>query len=619
MTSTKIEPGTESIDPALAALIGGVDFDVEALRRKYAEERDKRLRREARTRYQVTATFSNSVDDPYADPDFQREPLEDEVDVIVVGGGFSGLLMGARLRQGGFDRIRMVDKAGDFGGTWYWNRYPGACCDIESYVYLPLLEETGFVPQHKYSYGPEILEYCRVLARHFDLYRDACFQTQVTGARWDEEAALWTVETDRGDRMRTRFLVLSSSPFDTPKLPAIPGVNDFKSYTFHTSRWDYGYTGGHPFGEMTGLADKKVGIIGTGATALQCIPFLADSAKHLYVFQRTPSSVDHRGQRETDAEWFASLPPGWQQERMNNFVTIVNGGEVEVDLVADSWTDIYRDVTGAAARRRAQALGRPITSAERNLLTELTDFKKMNSLRERVDGLVEDRDTAESLKPWYRLFCKRPCFHDGYLQTFNRPNVTLVDSDGRGIEKLTENGLVVGGEHYEVDCLIFATGFEVSSGYALRAGMSLTGRDGLLLADKWANGLRTLHGLQVSGFPNLFILGFTQTAFTFLVPHSLNEQAKHAAYIMEEVVRRGATVVEARQEAEDEWVREMKDKSSIGRSFYLDCTPGYYNAEGKVDDPFGFNKAAYGGGPMKFLQLLEGWRASGNLPGVELR
>ena len=619
----KTDPATPSdpgIAPDLAALLGGFDFDADALREKYRAERDKRLRPEGETQYvHVTAEFSYYVDDPYVQPGFTRKPLFDEVEVAIVGGGFSGLLMGARLRQAGVESIRMIDKAGDFGGTWYWNRYPGACCDIESYVYMPLLEETGFIPRNKYSFGPEILEYCGVLGSHFDLYRDAVFQTQVTDISWDEASARWMIRTNRGDAMRAQFLVLTSSPFDRPKLPGIPGVNQYKGHTFHTCRWDYDYTGGGPTGGLTNLSDKRVGIIGTGATGIQCIPHLGASAKSLHVFQRTPSSIDVRNNRPTDPEWVSSLRPGWQEERMNNFVSIVNGGEEDVDLVADGWTDIFRDITGAAARRRAAALGRPITSEEKALLMELADFRKMNTNRARVDSIVEDTATAAALKPWYRLFCKRPCFHDDYLPTFNRPNVHLVETAGHGVDRLTETGVVIGRTEYPIDCLIFATGFEVSSGYGLRKNLRVTGREGVRLTDKWANGMRTLHGLQVNGFPNCFILGFTQTAFTFLVPHSLNEQAKHAAYLINTVRERGKQVIEATPEGEQGWLAEMQRKAGVGRDFYASCTPGYYNSEGNLDDPFGFYAGNYGGGPMRFLRMLEDWRNGGRLPGAELR
>src|SRR4051794_2643793 len=534
-----------STEANIAELVGKVDFDPDVLREKYREERDKRVRPDGNEQYvEVTAEFSNYVDDPYVEPGFTREPLFDEVDVAIIGGGFGGLLMGARLRQASVERIRLIEKAGDVGGTWYWNRYPGAMCDVESYVYLPLLEEMGYIPKHKYSFAPEIFEYSKAIARRFNLYDDACFQTGVTELRWDDASTRWIISTDRGDRMRAQYIAMANGPLSRPKLPGIPGINEFEGYTFHTSRWDYGYTGGDANGNLTGLADKRVGIIGTGATAIQCIPHLGESAKHLYVFQRTPSSVDVRNNCETDMEWAQSLEPGWQQRRMDNFNILVSGGDQDVDLVADGWTDIFRNITGVAAKQASRKLGRKLTPEERAELMELADFRKMEQVRSRVDSIVADARIAESLKPWYRQFCKRPCFHDEYLPTYNRPNVTLVDTDGQGVERLTEHGVVAGGKEYEVDCLIFATGFEVGTTYTRRAGYDIVGRNGMSLSDKWANGMRTLHGLQSNGFPNCFFLGFTQTAVTVSVPYALNEQAKHVTYIMQEAQRRGAQTVE---------------------------------------------------------------------------
>ena len=337
-------------DSTIFDLIGDLAFDPDALRDKYREERDKRLRPEGNEQYvEITAEFSDYVEDPYVEPGFTREPLFDEVEVAIIGGGFGGLLMGARLREAGFERIRLIDRAGDVGGTWYWNRYPGAMCDVESYVYLPLLEEMGYIPKHKYSFAPEILEYSRSIARRFGLYEDACFQTGVTELRWDEVDGRWIISTDRGDRMRARFVAMANGPLSRPKLPGIPGINDFSGHTFHTSRWDYRYTGGDSSGGLAGLRGKRVGIIGTGATAIQCIPHLAESAEHLYVFQRTPSSVDVRNNRETSPEWAATLEPGWQQQRMDNFNILVSGGDQEVDLVADGWTDIFRNLTAIGA------------------------------------------------------------------------------------------------------------------------------------------------------------------------------------------------------------------------------------------------------------------------------
>jgi len=608
------------VEPAIAELFGAVDFDPDELRERYREERDKRLRPDANDQYvEVKAEFSNYVEDPYVEPGFTREPLFDHVDVAIIGGGFGGLLMGARLREAGFDRIRLIEKAGDVGGTWYWNRYPGAMCDVESYVYLPLLEEMGYVPKHKYSFAPEIFEYSKAIAERFDLYRDAVFQTGVTEMRWDDDHDRWIIETDRGDRMTARFVAMANGPLSRPKLPGIPGIDAFKGYTFHTSRWDYGYTGGDSTGGLAKLADKRVGIIGTGATAIQCIPHLGESAKELYVFQRTPSSIDFRNNRETDPDWAKTLEPGWQQRRMDNFNTLVSGGDAEVDLVADGWTDIFRNLTGIAAKQASRKLGRRLTPLEKAELMELADYKKMEGIRTRVEEVVQDPDTAEKLKPWYRQFCKRPCFHDEYLDTYNRPNVHLVDTGGKGVEQMTERGVVVDGTEYELDCLIFATGFEVGTTYTRRAGYDMVGRGGVSLTDKWANGLRTLHGLQSAGFPNCFFLGFTQTAVTVSVPYALNEQAKHVTYILEEARRRDAATVEVTTEAEQAWLDEMRDKARFTERFYSSCTPGYYNNEGNLGNPNGFFAGMYGAGPLRFFDILEEWRADGDLPGVVLR
>jgi len=608
------------LDPKLAAIIGGVDFDPESLRARYRLERDKRLRKDGNEQYvKVTAEFSRYVDDPYVEPGFMRDPIHDEFDVLVIGGGFGGILAGARLREAGVTSVRIIDKAGGFGGTWYWNRYPGAGCDTESYVYFPLLEETGYMPTRKYAFAPEILEYARYMARHFGLVEGAIFQTSVTGMQWDEASLRWIVTTDRRDRLRARFVVLSCGSLSRPKLPGIPGINEFRGYTFHTSRWDYEYTGGGSDGGLTKLADKRVGLIGTGATSIQCVPYLAESAKQLYVFQRTPSSIDARNNCETDPEWVKTLKPGWHQERMENFTTIIHGGEAEVDLVADGWTEIFRSMTSSAIRQQAERLGRPITRPERDLLVELADHKKMERLRARVDAIVKDRATAEALKPWYRLFCKRPCMHDSYLQTFNLPNVRLVDTDGRGVDRLTRNAAVVDDVEYPLDCLIFATGFEVGTDYAGRAGMKILGRDGVNLSDAWRMGMRTLHGLQTHGFPNMFVMGFTQTAFSFVLTHALDEQARHLSYIIGETRGRGLRSVETSLEAQDAWCAEMRAKARLGAEFYRECTPGWYNSEGRIDNPHGFYVGMYGGGPMKFFQILKDWRDAGDLPGVIVR
>ena len=589
-------------------------FDPATLREKYRAERDRRLRADGNDQYlEIKGDFARYLDDPYVEPGFSRTPLSDEVEVAVIGGGFGGLLAAARLRGTGVTDIRIVEKGGDFGGAWYWNRYPGAACDIDSYIYLPLLEEVGYVPVEKYSRAGEILAHSQAIGRHFDLYRGACFQTEVTELRWDEASARWIVSTNRGDAMRARFVVMANGPLNRPKLPGIAGVETFEGHAFHTSRWDYAYTGGDAMGNLTGLKGKRVGIVGTGATAVQCVPHLAQGAQRLFVFQRTPSSIDVRANRSTDPAWAANLAPGWQKKRMDNFNVLVSGGFQEEDLVNDGWTDIIGNLLFLARKRRAAGDGVGDPAA----LMQLADFRKMEQVRARVDAIVKDPATAEALKPWYNQFCKRPCFHDDYLDAFKRPNVTLVDTGGRGAEGITKSGVVAGGRAYDLDCLIYATGFEVGTGYTRRAGYDIFGRGGLSLADKWAAGVATLHGLMSAGFPNCFIMSNSQSGFTANFPHMMNEQSKHLAYIVGECAARRARTVEPAQGAEDAWVQAVVDCAILRQKFQEECTPGYYNNEGKPSAQAARN-GPYGAGPIAFVQILEAWRADGRLEGLEL-
>jgi cation diffusion facilitator CzcD-associated flavoprotein CzcO len=604
-----------SLDQA-ASGASELDFDPDALREKYRAERDRRLRPDANAQYvEAEGDFRHYVDDPYVEPGFSRPPLADDVDVLVIGGGFGGLMAAARLREAGVKDIRILEKGGDFGGTWYWNRYPGAQCDIESYIYLPLLEETGYLPKEKYSFAKEIRAHARRIGETFDLYGSALFQTETTELRWLEDEARWLVSTNRGDRMRARYVVMSNGPLNRPKLPGIPGIEGFKGHSFHTSRWDYGYTGGDSEGGLTGLADKRVAIIGTGATAIQCVPHLGRHAKQLYVFQRTPSSVDVRGNRPTDPEWARTLTPGWQKRRMENFNTLVSGGHQDEDLVSDGWTDIIRNLGAAVAARKGD---KALSPQELGREMELADFRKMNQIRARVDALVEDPATAEALKPWYRQFCKRPTFNDDYLPTFNRPNVTLVDTLGRGVERVTEKGLVFDGVEYEVDCIIFATGFEVGTAYTRRAGFEIHGRDGQTLTDYWAGGLKTLHGFYSHGFPNCFHLGITQNTLTPNFPHMLDEQARHVAAVVRQANLHQAQKVEPTAEAEAAWVETIRVNALNNLQFRADCTPGYYNGEGRAGEGAGLFDGLYGPGSDAFFKLARDWRDEGKMAGLEM-
>ena len=594
---------------------GDLGFDPDALREKYRQERDKRLRSDGNDQYrEVTGDFARYLDDPYVEPGFTRETLNDEVEVTVIGGGFSGLMTGARLREAGVEGLRMIESGGDFGGTWYWNRYPGAQCDIESYIYLPLLEEMNYVPKEKYSHGPEIWAHAQAIGRHFDLYRSTCFQTQVTEIRWDDDDARWILSTNRGDRMRSRFVCVANGPLSRPKLPGIPGVERFEGHSFHTSRWDYEYTGGDSGGNLTKLRDKRVAVLGTGATAVQCVPHLGEAAKHLYVFQRTPSSIDERGNHPTDPEWVKSLAPGWQQERIDNFSILVSGGFQEVDLVSDGWTDIIRNLSGMAS----QDGGLGDSPEEIAAKVELADFQKMEQIRARVDSAVEDPAIAETLKPYYRQFCKRPCFHDQYLPTFNRPNVTLVDTQGRGVERITERGVVVAGKEYALDCLIYATGFEVGTDYARRAGCKIVGRDGLSLTSKFEDGISTFHGLFSRGFPNCFLMGGIQSGVTPNFTELYNEQSRHIAYIVDHGQKAGVRTIEASEQAEADWVRTIHESETLRTEFQQSCTPGYYNNEGKPEEGPGWFGGNYSAGAQEFFKLLRDWRAAGGMQGLEL-
>ncbi|MDP6979659.1 MAG: NAD(P)/FAD-dependent oxidoreductase [Myxococcota bacterium] len=590
-------------------------FDPDALRQKYREERDRRLREDGNEQYiEVEGQFAHFLDDPYAEPGFTREPLNDEVEVLVIGGGFGGLLAGARLRQQGVEDIRIIDPASDFGGTWYWNRYPGIACDIESYTYLPLLEEVGYVPKEKYAFGKEILDHSQAIARKFDLYRDVCFQTRVTELRWDADASRWIAETNRGDHMKAQYLCLATGPLNRPKLPGILGVEEFEGHSFHASRWDYEYTGGDSEGDLTGLQGKRVGIIGTGATAVQCVPHAGEWAEHLYVFQRTPSSVDVKNNPKTDPEWEQSLQPGWHRERMDNFNALVSGVPQAEDLVNDGWTDLI----GKLLVGLAKGDGTEMSPEGIARSVELADFEKMEEIRARVDSIVEDPATAEALKPYYRQFCKRPCFHNEYLETFNRPNVTLVDTKGKGVERITKKGVVVDGREYEIDCLIYASGFEVGTDYSRRAGVEIVGREGQTLTEKWADGIRTLHGMHANGFPNCFIMSNPQAGFTASYPHLLDEQAQHIAYIIAHNRSQDVETVEASVEGEDAWVAQCLDRARNNGEFFENCTPGYYNNEGKTSEQSAQN-GFYGGGSLEFFKVLEDWRESGDLSGLETR
>ncbi|MDQ0465005.1 cyclohexanone monooxygenase [Caulobacter ginsengisoli] len=589
-------------------------IDKKALLAKYIAERDKRLRPDGNDQYlRVAGTLAHYLEDPYT-PRVEREPKTDHVTFAFVGGGFAGLVTGARLVEAGITDVRIVEKGGDFGGTWYWNRYPGAQCDTASMIYMPLLEETGHRPTEKYAHAPEILEQCQRIGRQYGLYDNALFHTEVESLVWEDEQNRWRITTNRGDSFTASYIGLGTGPLHVPKLPGIAGIETFKGHSFHTSRWDYDYTGGDPRGGlMTRLADKRVAIIGTGATSVQAVPHLARVCGQLYVVQRTPSSIDVRANQPIDPDWFASIAtPGWQKRWLENFTANQAGGAAEEDWVMDGWTDLSR-------RIRAKIMQLPREEmTPRNMLAayEDSDFEKMEEIRARVDAIVADRETAQKLKAWYRQLCKRPCFHDAYLQAFNNPNARLVDTDGKGVERITEKGFVVAGVEYEVDCIIYASGFEVGTDFTRRAGFDLTGVDGLKLSQAWAEGMKTKHGIHVHGFPNAFFVQPTQGANLISnVPHNLTEAGATIARIIRHAQDGGFKRVDVTRQAQDAWVELLL--GGPGRMLGSpDCTPGYYNNEGQEPGPAAKLAVGYPAGATAYFRYLDSWRNSGTFEGL---
>lgn len=589
--------------------------ELDEARLKYRAERDVRIRPEGEDQYlEVKGDFASFADDPFVHHPLTRDPIERHHDVIIVGAGFAGLVAAARLSEAGIRDVAIIDEASDVGGAWYWNRYPNAQCDIESYCYLPLLEETGFVPEHKYSYQPEIMGHAQRIAKHYDLYENAIFQTAVTRMEWDETASRWRLSTDRDDTLSAQFIILALGPGSKPKLPRVPGLDEYRGRIFHTSRWDYDYTGGSTAGGLTKLADKRVGFVGTGSTGVGTLPSIAEDAGELVLFQRTPPMVLGRDQIETDTEWAESLTPGWQVERRLNLEDSLLGRTVEVDMIADSWTEYYR-------RLRPTAVSGPeceeLDTATR---TELADLSLLKDLRAKVEQTVTDPETAEILKPWYRARCKRPTFSDTYLEMFNRPNVTVVDvSRTQGIERFTPDGVMVDGVEYPLDCVILSTGFEWGSSLDRRMNIPVVGRGGLELHDHWREGMQTLHGHSTSGFPNWFYTGRTQAAVSVNYMATIEGQVQNILYVISEVRRRGAAWAEATDEGQTGWLDEIARVTTDNSALLEECTPGYMNNEGqKVGRRSRFSMDRYSPGVQAFEELTAEWRADGNLEGMRI-
>ena len=530
-----------------------------------AEYREfKEARRGAADYMAMEGEFASYLEDVYSAPPVPRESLTDECDILVVGAGFCGLLLWHKLSEAGFVDVRFCEKGGDVGGTWYWNRYPGIACDVESYSYFPLLEEMGYIPSMKFASGFEILEYCQPMAEKFGFYEHCLFHTTVERTEWDEESGRWTVYTDRGDAMRARYVILANGILTSPKLARIDGMETFQGESFHTSRWDYDID----------LEGKVVGIIGTGATAVQAIPELAKVVKELYVFQRTPSTIDMRDQRETSAEqrqtW--GQEPGWARARRERFARISQG---RTALLANE-DYLSGKVADFKERKVYEREIRPAELLEKQLNT---NFRIMEQIRARVDAIVEDPKTAAALKPYYPYGCKRPTFHDEYLPAFNLPHVHLVDTAPIGVTKINKRGVVHDGVEYPLDVLIYATGFQWM---ATSTFNMITGRGGRTLSEKWlTEGTRTFLGLHSHGFPNLLIMSGPQGGgASFNFTYTIDVHANYVVWMLSTFREQGDTIVDIKQEPEDAYAEHCRE-ADIATAPLRDCL-SYYNGHGEA-------------------------------------
>src|SRR5215469_3755865 len=549
----------------------------EAVKQKFAEARDLRLKYRPEGTSQYTSEFTGALAkyaiDPWVHHEIDRDPITDEVEVLFIGGGFSALLTAARLRERGVESIRIVERGGDVGGTWYWNRYPGAACDVPSYDYLPLLDEMGVVPPRLYAKGPEIFAHCQAIAKRYDLYDLAVFRTTVLRTIWSNAERRWVLHTDQGDEMRAKFVICANGTLSKPKLSRIDGMESFAGHSFHSSRWDYAYTGEN----LEKLADKVVGIIGTGASAVQAIPRLGAAAKGLYVFQRTPSGIDIRGDRPTDPEWAAKLRPGWQEARR------------------------MKSMRGREADNAARAELATLSREEKIRRQENANIDHMMRIHQRIEEIIEDPATAQALKPWYMFMCKRPCFDDEYLPAYNLPSVHLVDTKGMGITEFAPEGPVFEGRTYPLDLLIYATGFEVQ-----KTGIynEIRGKDGREINETYADGIRTLFGVHTHGYPNFFIMGGYQASFQFNLTFMLQTQGDHIAECIKLARERGADEIDVKPETEEWWVQEViAHRGKTSRN--ADCTPGYYNFEGEFNRRQDGN---YNGGFQQYYEHMQAIR-----------
>lgn len=625
---------------------------------RYAAERDKRIRDDGNSQFITlhdSPKFKHMTQDPWlpADGSVSGFELSDKERLhfkfVLKGAGYAGLLYAARLIEAGYSPKDMVliDYAGGFGGTWYWNRYPGLMCDVAAEVYMPLLEETNYVPKTKYAYGHELREHADRIAHQYGVNERGIFRATIEDANWNEADSQWELNVvqeqgpQRGpDAVKVRSVVTGDYVFSLagllnyPKLPNLQGIEEFHGHQFHTSRWDYTYTGGSQLEPvLENLKDKRVGLVGTGATAVQVVPQLAKWAKELYVIQRTPSAVDVRNQKSIDpSDWKVNVAnkPGWQRARQENMAAFLSNvpNKPKENMVDDKWSTIpaYVSLVGGPNSldpRSPESIGRYVQK-----LYEV-DLPRQKQIRARINEVVKDPATAASLQPWYPSWCKRPCFHDEYLPAFNGANVTLIDTQGKGIERMTHEGLVVQGKETNLDVLIWASGFSLGGGADSLGQYIVRGRNGMSMSEKFEKtGYATLHGAVSRDFPNFFLSGPWQAAATANQVHMIELLCEHTIHMIQTAEKKspGAKVlIEPTTAAEETWAMRIAG-SATALAALQGCTPSYANGEGKrvpsnvsMEMQIKAARAAtWGQGILDYTKILKDWRDNDNMGDLDI-
>ena len=473
--------------------------------------------------------------------------METDFDAVVIGAGFGGMYMLHRLRQEGFS-ARVLEAGKGVGGTWYWNRYPGARCDVESVQYSYQFSrelEQEWEWTERYATQPEILRYATHVADRYDLRRDIRFETRVTRAVFDEKAACWIVETDKADRIAARFIITAMGCLSSPNTPKIPGLADFKGPTYHTGNWPH---------EGVDFSAKTVGMIGTGSSAIQSIPLIAKQAKHLTVFQRTANYTIPAHNRPLDPAYVREVKATYPEMR-KRAKTLPAGIDLKVNMASAIETPEEERRRLFEERWNYGGLGFMAAFSDL-LLNDRSNKTAADFVRAKIGGVVKDPRTAELLMPRNIIGCKRLCVDTGYWETFNRPNVSLVDISDQPIERITASGLRAKGKDYDFDCLVLATGFDAMTGALLK--VDIRGRGGVALTDKWSEGPKTYLGLTVVGFPNLFTI--TGPGSPSVLTNMLPSIEQHVDWIADCLVAlraKGVNVIEPVEKAEEAWVSHV--------------------------------------------------------------